>query len=313
VNAGRTPASNDAVTLLAGSTFCRSGRNGDSVADAAQGFFYLDTRIISSWHILLDGHPVEPLAVAQPEPSTAIFFARARPRQESEESTVLVERRRRVANSMREDIRIRNFRGEPLKLALELQVAADFADLFDVKEGRAVDGAHSDRSWSGDELRLTRTVGERSRGIRVQGRDAVAGESGLRWQVTVPTQQDWHAIVQALPSVDGAEVVSSFPAEDEVQVTVPTEQVTRRRHRTPTFRCDHPVLQTALDTSGTDLASLLMSNPHRSDLPLVAAGAPWFMALFGRDALITSWLTLAWNPRLARGTLDALAKMQGTK
>lgn len=35
------------------------------------------------------------------------------------------------------------------------------------------------------------------------------------------------------------------------------------------------------------------------------------MALFGRDSLITSWMTLPVNPQLAVGTLRALAQYQG--
>ena len=44
-----------------------------------------------------------------------------------------------------------------------------------------------------------------------------------------------------------------------------------------------------------------------------AAGAPWFMTLFGRDALLTSWMLIPLDPTLALGTLHTLAKLQGSK
>jgi glycogen debranching enzyme len=50
--------------------------------------------------------------------------------------------------------------------------------------------------------------------------------------------------------------------------------------------------------------------PERS---LPAAGLPWFMALFGRDSLITSYQMLPFDQELAATTLRALADSQGTK
>ena len=44
---------------------------------------------------------------------------------------------------------------------------------------------------------------------------------------------------------------------------------------------------------------------------MVAAGAPWFMTLFGRDSLITAWMALLVDPELALGTLQTLARFQG--
>ena len=45
----------------------------------------------------------------------------------------------------------------------------------------------------------------------------------------------------------------------------------------------------------------------------VAPGAPWFMALFGRDSLLSSYMCLLVDPTLAAGTLQTLAAIQGTK
>lgn len=41
-----------------------------------------------------------------------------------------------------------------------------------------------------------------------------------------------------------------------------------------------------------------------------AAGAPWYMALFGRDALITAFQTMSVTPEPAKNTLRALARYQ---
>jgi len=46
---------------------------------------------------------------------------------------------------------------------------------------------------------------------------------------------------------------------------------------------------------------------------LPAAGMPWFMTVFGRDTLITSYQTLLLGQDLARGALDVLAELQASE
>ncbi|WP_272896429.1 amylo-alpha-1,6-glucosidase, partial [Mycobacterium avium] len=47
--------------------------------------------------------------------------------------------------------------------------------------------------------------------------------------------------------------------------------------------------------------------------PYVAAGAPWFMTLFGRDSLLTAWMALPLDVGLSIGTLQRLAALQGRR
>ena len=61
-----------------------------------------------------------------------------------------------------------------------------------------------------------------------------------------------------------------------------------------------------------DLGALRIFDPDHPELPVIAAGAPWFMALFGRDSLITAWMSLLADPNLALGVLETLARFQGT-
>jgi glycogen debranching enzyme len=50
---------------------------------------------------------------------------------------------------------------------------------------------------------------------------------------------------------------------------------------------------------------------HTEEGSYVAAGIPWYVALFGRDSLITSRFALPFNPAIARESLKILAKYQG--
>ena len=65
--------------------------------------------------------------------------------------------------------------------------------------------------------------------------------------------------------------------------------------------------------SQRDLGSLRIFDPTHPDRAVVAAGAPWFMALFGRDSLLTALMSLPVDPTLALGTLRTLADLQGTE
>jgi glycogen debranching enzyme len=62
-----------------------------------------------------------------------------------------------------------------------------------------------------------------------------------------------------------------------------------------------------LRRSYDDLGALRIEDPAHPERIVVAAGAPWFMTLFGRDSLWASEMALAVDPSLALGTLQTLA------
>jgi glycogen debranching enzyme len=76
------------------------------------------------------------------------------------------------------------------------------------------------------------------------------------------------------------------------------------------FRSDNDIFDALLRTSIEDFYALRMPEAAGTT---VAAGVPWFAALFGRDSLLSSYETLIVNPELASGTLRVLASYQGTE
>jgi glycogen debranching enzyme len=80
--------------------------------------------------------------------------------------------------------------------------------------------------------------------------------------------------------------------------------------RVPKIETGHLLFDRALARSLADIQMLATAN--RDDLYL-AAGVPWYVALFGRDSCITAFETLAYHPSLATSTLRLLAQYQGTK
>ncbi|MCG2624841.1 amylo-alpha-1,6-glucosidase [Arthrobacter sp. I2-34] len=74
-----------------------------------------------------------------------------------------------------------------------------------------------------------------------------------------------------------------------------------------------PRLQRLMSTSMSDLNSLRLADAQAPGDAFLAAGAPWHLTLYGRDALIAARMLLPVNRELAAGTLRALAARQGTK
>ena len=80
----------------------------------------------------------------------------------------------------------------------------------------------------------------------------------------------------------------------------------------PTVTC-HPEAMRTYMRNLVDIAALRFRPDGMGDHSLPAAGLPWFMAVFGRDSLITSYEMLPFAPELAATALRALAEAQGKK
>ena len=83
---------------------------------------------------------------------------------------------------------------------------------------------------------------------------------------------------------------------------------TRRRST-----ADWEPLRATYRRSLVDLAALRFSPPIAGGHSLPAAGLPWFMAMFGRDSILTSLQALPFVPELAATTLRALGDWQGSR
>lgn len=299
------------VTLVEGRTFAISGRTGDIAPDLPHGVFVLDTRVLSEWELRIDRHAVEPLAVDLHEPFSATFVSRARPREGQADADVVVFRHRSVGFHTRERIEITNHGLEAVTLVVDLVCDVDFADLFDVKQGRLRERGRRAPERSRRSVRHTLVEGGVERVVEVtfDVPAAAVDHETLTWVPTVAPGSTWGL------TADLAVALGGHVLQDDERP--PPGQVARRRSSSwraslPTLETGHPALARAVERSGADLGSLLLSDPDHPDDLVPAAGAPWFMTLFGRDSLLTGWMTLLFDRTVARGTLRALARLQGT-
>jgi glycogen debranching enzyme len=311
------------LTVLDGSTFCVCDERGDVDGLAtASGFFASDTRFLSRSLLTLGGMRLDPLSHDHSAPHLASFVLRNPLAGGLQPNELVIERERFVGDCMEERIVVQNHSHRRIDVELGLELAADFADIFVVKDlepgfGRPVDVTlpptrpperagngtlvFSDASFAG------RTVVHCSEPFDESGsvaRFALSLEPGACWRLVVGVQAELEGVAP-LPA-------ASFARE--------LDEERRRAEQSMTdWQCSAPVLSAGWDDlvhtwnrSLADLASLRMSVPEVADGHLLAAGAPWFMTVFGRDTLISSLQTLLLGPELAAGTLRVLAATQAT-
>jgi glycogen debranching enzyme len=302
------------ITLVEGASFSISSLNGDIEPGGAQGLFFEDTRFVSAWRLRLDDSELQSLASIPHHPFAATFVSRGQPGAGQADSTVFVERRRYVGNGMREDLVIHNFGREPAACSLAFELEADFAHLFEVKENRVqVRGNHS-VAVAGSVMTFAYENREVSRSLQVGfPPEARVTPRLARLEVVVPAGGDWSTTLEFSLVVDGEAVELTYHGGDSVELSAPMTRLREWESAAPRVHTDHDGVNATFLQSQRDLGALRIFDPEHPQRAVIAAGAPWFMTLFGRDSLITSLMTLELDSRLATGTLLTLARLQGER
>jgi glycogen debranching enzyme len=309
-NAGG-PTGQGAVTLVEGSSFCISLQNGDIFPHHPHGVFHQDTRILSRWNLTVNGQPLEPLGAWTPSPYQGTYVGRAVGADGRADSPLTVERTREVGAGILETITIHNYALQPAPCDVALSVDADFADLFEVKDGRfhrqweqtrrSEDGAlHIGAVWQGVR-----------KGVLVRAPGCHTSTEGLLFRTVIPAHGEWSVRATVVPASADADVAAS-PLHTSPDTVSPQD---RRQQawvaNMPVLRIDNPSVERTVYRSYADIGALRIVDPQHPDRMVVAAGAPWFMALFGRDSLLASFMTVPIDASLALGTLQTLADRQG--
>jgi glycogen debranching enzyme len=300
------------VTLVEGPAFAISLPSGDMLPGFPHGLFYRDTRFLSELRLRVNGQWPEPLAATTIDPFSAAFVLRNQPKAGEADSHLMVFRNRYVGRGMREDVTVRNYGLEPAFCALEILVGADFADLFEVKESRVEKVGELSTSVEGSRITWTYQRGRFKRGAHLDF--SVAPQLSAAhavFEVIVPAAGEWSVCMQLTPVIDTEEVTPRYLCGRPVERSTPAARLEAWRRNLPSITSDHGNFGALLDRSTEDLAALRLFDPDHPDRTVVAAGAPWFMTLFGRDSLITSWMTMMIDSDLALGTLQTLARFQG--
>ncbi|WP_128376825.1 glycogen debranching N-terminal domain-containing protein [Streptomyces cavernae] len=301
---GRQPFLHDAVVTLHAPSFVISRADGQ-VTGGADGFFHGDARALARLTVAADGIALAPVSAGLQGADRAAFRAVLRGLGEvTEDPAVALYRRRSVTSGrLEETFEVTNAGARPVSFRLVLEAASDLASMDQVKSGHPQDGiparaTASGLVWSreGFAVRLLSTPAP-------DALDATAGR--LSYDIDLaPGQVRTVLLTCTAVHADG----DQFPA-------APAEHVP---WSTPVLRSADRRLDRWLQQSLADLDRLRLTDPLSTDNPaghtdqFLAAGAPWYLTLFGRDALWAARMLLPLGTDLAAGTLRTLARRQGT-
>ncbi len=299
------------TTLVDGRCFSISSDNGDITGEGAQGLFFQDTRFLKKFVLDISGHTVEFLGKSQESSFQSQFVGRYLGGEREADSPFTVVRSRYISRGLKETIEIRNYSNVDCTHNVTLRVEGGFESLFAVKEGRtSLTEKTADSKVQGESLWIT-PLDDRNVALKVtSNREAHAIDpESITWEALLPAGGSWKVEVTAAPWLGSHQ---AGPTELHEPFS-PLGKLENWQKNLPTITSDNAQLNSAVATSITDIASLRIYDSDNHDEAVIAAGVPWFMTLFGRDSLITAWMTMVIDPSLAANVLRRLARLQGTK
>lgn len=265
---------------------------GDAGAGWFTGLLHGDTRMLCRAEVRVNGHEPEPATVESEAGGVLRVrgLVRGIPGPTEDPAVELVQTWTVTPGVVRHSLQISTSL-DTLDVELEVQLAADFTDMANIRLSRFREPSGPSAA---DDSTLRWRDGARTLTVAAPG--SVAAGERLLWRGTVgrgrPFEAGWQAVL----------------ADSEDAVVAARPPATRRTRAEPPG-----ALGLLLDNSLDELAGLRLASRQLPDAPFLAAGAPWYFTLFGRDSLWAARLLLPLDAGLAAGTLRALAAFQGTR
>lgn len=309
------------VVSSAGAVFVVSASDGQIRPETLEGLYALDTRFLSEFKLTIDGKEPVLLRSGPVGQSFATFYAGSADGGTEQGGDLSIIRDRYVLHGMHEDVVIQNHTVESQSLEVKISLDADFADLFEVRRGTfRKTGESSCDVLEDGELRLSYKRGEFEREtlIAFSPRPSTSGPV-VSFEPTIEPRGLWKLCISVLPVQDGHP--EPMKCADEVLGTPVGAQINEKsmhlaefatttgplRHP-PTVETIHDSIRRVYDRSVADLQSLQIK--VEDDRYIMAAGIPWFVAVFGRDSIISAIQAKILGPELMISTLEVLASYQ---
>ncbi|MCA1646745.1 MAG: amylo-alpha-1,6-glucosidase, partial [Chloroflexi bacterium] len=312
------------LTINQGTSFMVTDLHGEIDFASEQGVFGGDTRLVSDYKLYVNGMPWTLLTSATVEYDT-MRIELTNPALETDigdlpEQLVGLTVKRHITRGIHEDLDIVSYANCPVHFQLEIALRSDFADIFEVRQHQLVRRGNTHSQWheKDGELRTTYTNGDFHRGVIFQildpGSTPYSANGRLVFDVALQPGQSWHSCAcYHLDDGRGLRTASRHQRVDETHHDeLGTLQTEWQGIATQLISANEDVYR-AFTQSVEDMGALRM---HEQDLArhvwVPAAGVPWYVALFGRDSLISSLQNMLVSAPLARGALQRLADYQAT-
>lgn len=312
-------------TLLStkeGETFLHSDINGNfSLPNTVgMGLYYKDTRFLSQLELRINGAmPVLLSSSAERAYMSYVDLTNPDIWEEGKlvitQQTLNIRRTRVVSEIVHERIRVRNYNDHPVKISIEFTLGSDFADIFEVRGLKREERGRL----------LTPRVDGKTVKLAYEGSDRIFRETWVTFtlepkeaRIEGPTVRVWFDLAleahQARNFGISFEPIVAGNRRDPVDFDSAVQR-TRTSYQDWEQACtqiksSNHLFDTLLRRGIRDLRALLTKT---EDGEFMAAGIPWYVSPFGRDALLTSYQILMVNPEPARAVLQMLGSLQGTQ
>ncbi|HET6409269.1 MAG TPA: glycogen debranching N-terminal domain-containing protein, partial [Chthoniobacteraceae bacterium] len=316
----QTPAENPLV-LKHGRYFLLSNSHGDIAPSGhcSLGLFENDTRILSHYALKMRGGTPSLLSMQAPHSyigqiDLTITDSEFDGNNWDPKNCVHIGRQLLIADRLVERVTFTNYLPSPIDYWVELSLAADFADMFEI------------RGWKREKRGqyFAPQIGRNSIVFAYEGLDGSVIKTRVqfhqpptelsagvaRWRFDLPPNTpfrlEWE--VAGEQSASFRSVWTGFGLDEQRKLLDETySEWTSECTRWSTSPSE---LQDLLVRATDDLYALYTDSEESR---VITAGIPWYSTAFGRDSIITSIEALSLNPSIAIDTLRYLARHQGAR
>jgi glycogen debranching enzyme len=314
-----SPVDDRSRVLKYGEMFAVFDRYGDigPLGLGEQGIYFQETRFLSE--LALSVWDLRPLLLSSTVKSDNSVFTADLANVDVTEGpdvviprgTVHVQRSRFLWQGVcYEELKVVNYGLSTIKMPLRLSVAADFADIFEVR------GTRRERKGR----RLEDEIQENSILFSYETLDQIVLQTGI----------ECHPAPTYISSTELRFETSLRPKQSaEFHLTVSCHP--KAHHRSTGYRRARIAIESELTAASSGMCRISSSNDRfnrwvkrsLADVEMMTlgnpetnypyAGVPWFSTVFGRDGIITALQMLWIAPRIAKGVLQFLASTQATE
>jgi glycogen debranching enzyme len=312
-----------AITILEGSTFCICDELGDVGGWPTSGLFADDTRFLSILQLTINRSRPLLLSSAKVDYFSAAFYLRNPPVDGLLQDEVSIVRERFIGEAMQDRLVLQNQAMRPVAFDLSLEIGSDFADIFAVKDydfalGNPVQAeplpplvAPRFDEEDNQFVLADETGFPAQTQVILSQPGRIEKDGQVTYRIELEPRERWDLRLDIIPAPEGEHVVPRLAERrfgDEIARV--RESLAAWQLRVPQLRASWDDLGRSFGRSVSDIASLRMRGSGSGMEKLPAAGMPWFMAVFGRDTIITCLQTLLFGPELAVTALRALRQLQ---
>jgi glycogen debranching enzyme len=282
------------------------------------GYYRYDTRHISQWDLTLNDVPFSTLSSSTHEGYSGSFLYTNPETEGIPQQKLMLQRDIVLSDLLWEKIILHNFHSQPFDCELKFKFQSDFADIFEVRGYNPPERGQRMRPVAGktgrslflayrclDEIMLETVI--EFFGIQPDQINAEDGEVYFKIPLNPRETREFQICVSSQ--------MDSKPLAGEARKTgfSDARRSADLRYRdwcnkSATVRTNHELFDLSINRAARDLYILRQPTPRGYGL---AAGIPWYCAIFGRDSAITAWQVVPFMPDSSRESIEVLAAYQG--